>query len=90
MAAAKKLKDPTLKDEQITAAQAALDRFDADFADPEYADYARKLYLIEKCLYGVDIQPIAVQIAKLRFFISLVVEQRLVTGHQRITPLPNL
>ncbi len=90
MAAAKKLRDPTLKDEQITAAQAALERFDADFADPEYADYARKLYLIEKCLYGVDIQPIAVQIAKLRFFISLVVEQRLGTGHQRITPLPNL
>ena len=34
-------------------------------------DYGRKLYLIENCIYGVDIQPIAVQIAKLRFFISL-------------------
>lgn len=30
-------------------------------------DYGRKLYLIENCLYGVDIQPIACQIAKLRF-----------------------
>jgi type I restriction-modification system DNA methylase subunit len=89
-ASAKKLKDPTLRDEQSTAAQAALEKFDADFADPEYADYARKLYLIEKCLYGVDIQPIAVQIAKLRFFISLVVEQKLGTDHQRLTPLPNL
>jgi type I restriction-modification system DNA methylase subunit len=89
-ASAKKLKDPTLRDEQTTAAQAALEKFDADFADPEYADYARKLYLIEKCLYGVDIQPIAVQIAKLRFFISLVVEQKLGTDHQRLTPLPNL
>ena len=33
---------------------------------------------------------IAVQIAKLRFFISLVVEQKLGTDHQRLTPLPNL
>jgi adenine-specific DNA-methyltransferase len=94
LASAKKLPDPNRRDEQITAAQAALDKFDADFADPAYADYARKLYLIEKCLYGVDIQPIAVQIAKLRFFISLVVEQKLGTAQQRtkgqITPLPNL
>ena len=36
-------------------------------------DYNRKLVLIEQCLHGVDIQPIAVQITKLRFFISLVV-----------------
>ncbi len=90
LASAKKLRDPTLRDEQITTAQTALDKFDADFADPAYADYARKLYLIEKCLYGVDIQPIAVQIAKLRFFISLVVEQKLGTDQQKLTPLPNL
>ena len=32
-------------------------------------DYGRKLYLIQNCIYGADIQPIAVQIAKLRFFI---------------------
>ena len=38
-------------------------------------DYGRKLYLIQQAMYGVDLQPIAVQIAKLRFFISLVVEQ---------------
>ncbi len=38
-------------------------------------DYGRKLYLIENCLYGVDIQPIAIQITKLRFFISLVCDQ---------------
>ena len=41
-----------------------------------FNDYGRKLYLIENCIYGVDIQPIAVQIAKLRFFISLVVDQK--------------
>ena len=94
LASAKKLRDPTLRDEQTTTAQATLDKFDADFADPDYADYARKLYLIEKCLYGVDIQPIAVQIAKLRFFISLVVEQKPGAGggktKTQLTPLPNL
>ena len=47
--------------------------FDQSINDP---DYARKLFLIENCIYGVDIQPIAVQISKLRFFISLVVEQK--------------
>lgn len=90
LASAKKLKDPTLRDEQTTTAKATLEKFDADFADPDYADYARKLYLIEKCLYGVDIQPIAVQISKLRFFISLVVEQKLGTNQEKLTPLPNL
>ncbi|MGQ9820205.1 MAG: Eco57I restriction-modification methylase domain-containing protein, partial [Candidatus Kapaibacteriales bacterium] len=38
-------------------------------------DYIRKLGLIEHCIYGVDIQEIAIQISKLRFFISLLVEQ---------------
>ena len=56
-------------------------------------DYARKLYLIENCIYGVDIQPIAVQISKLRFFISLVVEQDATNDSSdnfNIRPLPNL
>ncbi len=55
-------------------------------------DYGRKLYLIENCLYGVDIQPIAVQIAKLRFFISLVCDQAIDPAEENygILPLPNL
>lgn len=64
--------------------------FNRSVNDP---DYARKLYLIEHCIYGVDIQPIAVQISKLRFFISLVSEQK-PTGNAKenfgIRPLPNL
>jgi adenine-specific DNA-methyltransferase len=54
--------------------------------------YGRKLYLIENCLYGVDIQPIAAQITKLRFFISLIVEQRTDSRapNRGIRPLPNL
>ena len=56
-------------------------------------DYARKLYLIENCIYGVDIQPIAIQISKLRFFISLVVDQNTNNNpvdNFGIRPLPNL
>ncbi len=55
-------------------------------------DYARKLFLIQNCIYGVDIQPIAVQIAKLRFFISLVAEQKVndTEPNRGIIPLPNL
>ena len=56
------------------------------------SDYGRKLYLIQNCIYGVDLQPIACQIAKLRFFISLVIEQN--PDHCKpnlgIRPLPNL
>ncbi len=63
--------------------------FDQNINDP---DYARKLFLIENCIYGVDIQPIAVQISKLRFFISLVVDQKVNTEKENfgIRPLPNL
>lgn len=55
-------------------------------------DYGRKLYLIENGIYGVDIQPIAMQIAKLRFFISLVVDQRVDAQRPNlgVRPLPNL
>ncbi|MCH4212909.1 MAG: Eco57I restriction-modification methylase domain-containing protein, partial [Prevotella sp.] len=41
--------------------------------DPEDT-YNLKLYTIENCIYGSDIQSIAVQITKLRFFISLICE----------------
>ena len=55
--------------------------------------YSLKLDLIEKCLYGVDIQPIAVQICKLRFFISLICEQDKtdsISYNYGFNPLPNL
>jgi adenine-specific DNA-methyltransferase len=64
----------------------------SNFADNN-DDYGRKLYLIENCLYGVDIQPIAIQITKLRFFISLVCDQKTNRDKAKnhgIRPLPNL
>jgi type I restriction-modification system DNA methylase subunit len=55
-------------------------------------DFARKLYLIENCIYGVDILPIACQIAKLRFFIALIADQHVdpQAPNLGVRPLPNL
>jgi hypothetical protein len=84
--------DAAAKIPDVSARDAAIGAIERDFADNE-DDYGRKLYLIENCLYGVDIQPIAIQISKLRFFISLVCDQR--TNRNKkdnhgIRPLPNL
>ena len=52
--------------------------------------------VVRNCIYGVDIQPIATQIAKLRFFISLIVDQRTDwpasddAPNRGVRPLPNL
>tara|TARA_R110000824_G_scaffold24090_1_gene85313 strand:- start:8161 stop:12198 length:4038 start_codon:yes stop_codon:yes gene_type:complete len=83
---------PNEREAATATAQAELDKFDAAFNSGHYPDYTRKLYLIERCLFGVDIQPIAVQIAKLRCFISLAVEQKAddARPNRGITPLPNL
>ena len=40
-------------------------------------NYPRKLGLIRNAIYGVDIQPMAVMITKLRFFISLLIDQKI-------------
>ncbi|WP_297889707.1 Eco57I restriction-modification methylase domain-containing protein [Sulfurihydrogenibium sp.] len=58
----------------------------------KYPDYARKLYVIENSIYGVDIQPIAIQISKLRFFLSLIIDQKVDKSKENfgIKPLPHL
>jgi type I restriction-modification system DNA methylase subunit len=84
--------DVAAKIPDLSARNAAIAAIERDFADNE-DDYGRKLYLIENCLYGVDIQPIAIQISKLRFFISLVCDQRTNRNKREnhgIRPLPNL
>ncbi|WP_317201713.1 Eco57I restriction-modification methylase domain-containing protein, partial [Janthinobacterium sp.] len=92
LAAAHAIVDGGERDKRVDEAEAALKKLDRDFSDANHADYARKLYLIDKCIYGVDIQPIAVQIAKLRFFISLVVSQKIDINaeNKNVTALPNL
>ena len=90
--AAEKIDDATIRDSAIDGLRKQITDIHASFADNEL-DYGRKLYLIENCLYGVDIQPIAIQITKLRFFISLVCDQktnRSKKDNHGIRPLPNL
>ena len=79
--------------DQSSECDAKLAESSAVFGDSLNSDYARKLYLIQNSLYGVDIQPIATQIAKLRFFISLAIEQSPsgeVEMNYGMKPLPNL
>ena len=54
--------------------------------------YELKLDIIEKCIYGADIQNIATQISKLRFFISLICDCEKDTSKPNfgIPTLPNL
>ena len=73
---------------QDAAYDAAIARLEQAIA-LDGGDYVRKLFLIERSMFGIDIQPIAVQIAKLRFFISLVVEQK-APDSDSVQPLPNL
>jgi adenine-specific DNA-methyltransferase len=84
IAKASEIPDATVREKVIEDIEKA-------FASGEL-DYGRKLYLIENCIYGVDIQPIAVQIAKMRFFISLIVDQRVddAKPNRGILSLPNL
>ena len=62
--------DPVARQDAVAAVEKSFAR------ERNYGDYGRKLYLIQNVIHGVDIQPIACQIAKLRFFISLVIEQQ--------------
>jgi type I restriction-modification system DNA methylase subunit len=50
-------------------------------------NYNFKRHAIQNCLYGVDIDPGAVEIAKLRLWLSLVVDEEDI---KQIQPLPNL
>ena len=59
---------------------------------PDERVYDLKLSVIENCLYGSDIQSIAAQITKLRFFISLICdcEKDVSKPNFGIPTLPNL
>ena len=88
---AEKIDDSTIRENTIRDLEREIDNINEAFERNEL-DYGRKLYLIENCIYGVDIQPIAVQISKLRFFISLIVDQKIDNSRENrgVRPLPNL
>lgn len=75
----------------VTVREKLIEDVEQSFQNNEL-DYGRKLYLIENSIFGVDIQPIAVQIAKLRFFVSLMVDQKIDADKDNmgVRPLPNL
>ncbi len=53
---------------------------------PQRKEYELKRETIQNCIYGVDIDPGAIEIAKLRLWLALVVDYDL----EDIEPLPNL
>ena len=84
---AESIDDPQAREKAVAAVESAF--------SPErgFGGFGRKLYLIRNAVHGVDIQPVACQIAKLRFFISLVIEQptnKRPEDNYGIQPLPNL
>ena len=78
------MKDRPTRDEELTEISRIFENYSGDFG--------RKLYLIQNSIFGLDIQAIACQIAKLRFFISLAIEQEPDRDADNfgIKPLPNL
>ena len=84
-AAAFDTSDPQEREDELTEISTTFEKY-------RDSDFGRKLYLIQNSIFGVDIQPVATQIAKLRFFISLAIEQRpdRSADNRGIRPLPNL
>jgi len=57
------------------------------FTGTQKTNYGLKRHCIENSLYGVDIDPGAVEICKLRFWLSMIVDEEDI---YQIKPLPNL
>jgi type I restriction-modification system DNA methylase subunit len=70
---------------EIVRARCSLTPYFNDFH--ERTPYHFKRHAIQNCLYGVDIDEGAVEIAKLRLWLSLVVDEE---ETKQIKPLPNL
>ena len=65
--------------------------FERELAHKNF-DYIRKLGIIRENIYGVDIQPVATEISRLRCFLTIVVDERIQDDAENrgIEPLPNL
>ena len=90
---AKTMSDEEIRNNAIESAEQRIQYISESFDTSGHAmDYTRKLFLIENCIYGVDIQQIAIQISKLRFFISLMAEQKTEDKcpNRNILSMPNL
>ncbi len=56
--------------------------------EARFDSYKTKLGIIERNIYGVDIEPMAVEIARLRAWLSIIVDEE--SDSKKIKPLPNL
>lgn len=67
------------------------DDYRKKFENENY-DYIRKTGIIRDSIYGVDLQPIAVEVSKLRCFLTLIVDEDIddAADNRGIKPLPNL
>lgn len=55
--------------------------------EPGLEPYSLKLSILQKNIFGADIEPMAVEISRLRSWLSLIVEEK---SLQSVEPLPNL
>jgi len=64
----------------------------ADFIADKQIRYVKKLGLLRNCLFGIDLLEYAVEITKLRCWLSLIVEQKVdfTKPNYNLKPLPNL
>lgn len=67
------------------------ERIRSDYKDKSL-DYIRKSFIIKDSIFGVDIQPIAVEVAKLRCFLTLIIDEQIIDDEKNrgIDTLPNL
>ncbi|HDT12120.1 MAG TPA: class I SAM-dependent DNA methyltransferase, partial [Candidatus Marinimicrobia bacterium] len=70
---------------EIVKARSILFKLQRPGKEPSHYEF--KNHAIHHCLYGVDIDPSAVEICKLRLWLSLVVDEQRI---DMIEPLPNL
>jgi hypothetical protein len=55
--------------------------------DPRLDEYKLKLSILQRNIFGIDIEPMAIEISRLRAWLSLIVEEQ---KNKTLQPLPNL
>jgi hypothetical protein len=78
--------------EMLKSKDAAFIEHISDFIADKQERYVKKLGLLRNCLFGIDLLDYAVEITKLRCWLSLIVEQRVDCSkdNYNLKPLPNL
>lgn len=56
--------------------------------EPRFDQYETKVAIVKNNIYGVDIEPMAVEISRLRTWLSIIVDEEI--DSNKVKPLPNL